>query len=188
MNWDFIILLIFIIILISIIIWIKNFLSERKNRQIDERINFIREQKQKEQEEEKEKKIEMIIKPKNLFSKIELLFYNNLKKLLENENIIILSKVRLLDLIDLEDKHENYLVLFNKISRKHIDFVITDENWEIKCLIELDDRSHQKKRVKINDEFKNDIFEKINVPIIRYKVWEYWNYNMIIKIIKKEPN
>ena len=72
------------------------------------------------------------IKP--LFSYNELILYNELQEYIKNKNLILLSKVRLTDLI----KVSQYDIMFNKLSKKHIDFLITDTKGNIKVLIELD--------------------------------------------------
>ena len=59
---------------------------------------------------------------------------------------------------------------FNKIPRKHVDFVVTDETGYVKYVIELDDHYHNKKSVQKNDIFKDELFEYLGVKMIRFNV------------------
>jgi hypothetical protein len=113
----------------------------------------------------------------------EIWFFKRLKEYFkEDKTINIFTKIRLADFIDL-DKDLSFWErqsLFNKISRKHIDFIITDINWQVKCLIELDDYTHKYNRKTIeNDEFKDEIFKELWIPLLRFKIWETWNFNII---------
>ncbi len=82
----------------------------------------------------------------------------------------IFAKVRLADLfkvragLDSKDR----LRAFNKISAKHIDFVICDPNSiEVLAAIELDDKSHAHAKRQIRDEFVNRVFDGAGVPLGR---------------------
>ena len=103
------------------------------------------------------------IKP--LFSYNELILYNELQEYIKNKNLILLSKVRLTDLI----KVSQYDIMFNKLSKKHIDFLITDTKGNIKVLIELDWESHESPLMKKNDKLKNELFDFLKIPLIRFK-------------------
>jgi len=103
----------------------------------------------------------------------ELWFFKYLKDFFkDDQNINIFTKIRLADLISVKGRHTFWEKqgLLNKINRKHIDFVISDTNWKIKCLIELDNWTHNKAKAKINDNFKNEVFESLWIPLLRFKI------------------
>lgn len=45
--------------------------------------------------------------------------------------------------------------------------------------IELDDRSHELKKARKNDEFKDELYRHINLPLKRVKVAQYYKYEDI---------
>jgi len=121
-------------------------------------------------------------KQKNLFNKAEYWLMKQLQEYCNNENLLVLTKVRLADFIWINNFTQTDL---NKISSKHIDFIILDNNLHIKVLIELDWPNHYKnKKVIRNDDFKNKLFTQLNIPLIRYKVGEKYNLDKIKQQIK----
>lgn len=111
-------------------------------------------------------------KIKNLFSDQELKFYEKLKEYLKEKNVIVLSKVKIADFVD----SKNY---FNKISQKHIDFIITNTKGEVLLLIELDGESHMGYKTKRSDKFKKELFNFLNIPFLRYNNYSYVNFKKI---------
>lgn len=119
------------------------------------------------------------IKITRILNKNELFFYNQLTNFLQNKEIFIFSKVRLLDFLDLQKYYnfEEKTIIKNKVKSKHIDFIITNKNSEILYLIELDGFSHQNNKKTIeNDKFKNKLFNILNLKLVRFKV-KNWNYD-----------
>lgn len=114
---------------------------------------------------EPEEEIYSFYRRKYLFTKNEFYFYKQLQKISEEKNLIPLAKVRLADFVEVNNKSE-YMKYFAKIRCKHIDFLLLDkETLKIVVAIELDDNSHSNEK----DEFKNKLFEQINIPLIRCK-------------------
>ena len=68
-----------------------------------------------------------------------------------------------------EDKgNKDFMKYFNKINKKHVDFVLAKpENLQIELLIELDDNSHDKEKGKERDEFVEKILEKTGYKLLR---------------------
>lgn len=103
-----------------------------------------------------------------LLTKTELQFFQQLR---DATPLVydIHSKVRMADIcqsIDRKNKSN-----FNKISRKHFDFVITlRESSKVIGVIELDDKSHNTASAKRNDSFKNDTLNEAEITLIRVKV------------------
>lgn len=110
--------------------------------------------------------------PSNLFSSEELKLYIKLLNFFTPKNIFVLAKVRLADLVkpaEIIGYWEKQKV-FMTLSQKHIDYVLTDCKWKILCLIELDWENHKKDKKTIkNDEFKNNFFKVVNLPLFRIR-------------------
>jgi len=107
---------------------------------------------------------------KYLLSPNEYKFYNELKKFTDENGLLICPKVGLKDLFEVKGTDtKNYMAYFNKINKKHIDFLVCDSSLKPKYAIELDDKSHEKEKSKENDGFKNAIFGLAKIPLIRVK-------------------
>lgn len=109
----------------------------------------------------------------NKYNKIELLtnnerkFYEKLKAITKKYNYEILAKIRLADLIEVNEELSNseWAKYFGKIKSKHIDFAI-HENMNIICLIELDDYTHQRRDRKERDEFVDTVLRQNGYAVI----------------------
>lgn len=104
-----------------------------------------------------------------LLSPAERSFFGVLKQAV-GDSYLIFTKVRLADLFNVRSGLEpkDRLRAFNKISAKHIDFVICDPNSiEVLAAIELDDKSHAHPKRKIRDEFVNGVFNAAGVALGR---------------------
>lgn len=83
------------------------------------------------------------------------------------EEIIICPKVRLADILAVESENKKYMVHFNKIARKHVDFLLCDaSDMQMLCAVELDDSSHDLKERKERDRFVNRAFAAAGLDII----------------------
>lgn len=159
----------------------NNFEEERIKRQLDINSNEIKYTREKTIIYNERKKYQY--KVNNIMTYRELWFFKRIKEYFRNDpEINIFTKIRLADLISAEN-NLNYWEkqsLFNKINRKHIDFVISDTNGKIKCLIELDDYTHRYMSKTIeNDKFKDEVFEELWIPLLRFKIWETWDFSII---------
>lgn len=122
-----------------------------------------------EEETENTLKIEYPYYGKYLLSSNEYNFYKTLKPITDKYKLQIIPKVRMWDIIGVNkglNKSEKTSAE-NRIKSKHFDFVLADSNLYIKCVIELDDSSHNSEKAKASDEFKNKVCETVNLPIIR---------------------
>ena len=62
----------------------------------------------------------------------------------------------------------NWQKAFNKISRKHFDFVLCNKNdYSIICAIELNDKSHNNKQRKERDAFLEKACKAASLPLIQ---------------------
>ena len=106
---------------------------------------------------------------KFLLTKNEYYFYKCLKEIADKNDLCVLAKVRLADLVEVnsEAKGKERLKYFSKIKSKHIDFVLCDKsNLYPKLLIELLDSSHNESSRQSRDEFIKKVAEKTNYKII----------------------
>lgn len=107
---------------------------------------------------------------KNLMTKNEWAFYKQLKPIADEMNLSILCKTRIADLIDIEKglNKSEWQTAFNRINKKHIDFMLCKpENLYPVLLIELDDSSHDTEKGKQRDEFVEKVLDKAGYKLLR---------------------
>lgn len=101
------------------------------------------------------------------FSKAERSFFGVLQKSVGTD-FILFAKVRLCDVVNVSpgtSKRQSYL---NKISSKHVDFVLCDLKFVKPLLvIELDDSSHERADRQQRDELVDRILKAAQIPILR---------------------
>lgn len=113
-----------------------------------------------------------------LLTPTELKFYKILKKITDKYDLSLFVQVALYEIINSKDYRN-----FNKIRGKTIDFVITEKNCKIKLCIELDDYTHNfNKRIQ-RDNFINNIFKELNIPLLRIPVQDFYNMDILEKNI-----
>ena len=121
-----------------------------------------------------------------LLTKAELSFYRVLKSVVD-DNLLIFSKVRLVDLLWLPKGTKNRQAYLNKIMSKHVDFVLCKNNTLSPVLaIELDDLSHQEGRRQERDKFVNEVFHKAGLPLLRIQAKRSYSPGELSLVIKKE--
>lgn len=162
-----IILLLIVIIIILTIINIKN-----KSQTIDD--NDCEEN--------------MPYNKKYLLTKNEWVFYKKIKPICDKNNLHIIAKVRVADIVEVKKGLENKerQKYFNKIKNKHIDFIICNpENLAIIALIELDDKTHENNQRIKSDNFKDKLSNTVGYKLIRIKQNDDFEKKLIEnKIIK----
>ncbi|MCF7916573.1 MAG: DUF2726 domain-containing protein [Candidatus Omnitrophica bacterium] len=115
----------------------------------------------------KEKKLDYR-KNKYFLTDTEKSFYFVLKQIADRNNLIIFSKVRLIDLFFVPGRDASARA---RIIQKHVDFVLCEySHLDPICCIELDDYSHKFKKRKERDVFVNKVFESAGLPLLRVKV------------------
>lgn len=125
----------------------------------------------------------------DFMTKTELKFYKFLIRVIleirqrENLSLTIFTQVALNRILKVNNEREQR-ELFEKISRKSIDFVLFEENSnKIYCCIELDDKTHieDEKRIQrdylINKAFRN------NIKLIHQEVSDYYDLEETINKI-----
>ena len=115
-----------------------------------------------------------------LLTQQELKFYKLIKMISDKNNLNIFSQVALYEIVTSKNIKD-----FNKIKSKTIDFVITDTNCKIKLCIELDDPTHIKENRHQRDKFIEDLFNQLNIKLIRIPVQSYYNLKEIEEKIKE---
>lgn len=103
---------------------------------------------------------------KYILTKTELAFYEVLKEVIGNDNIIF-PKVRMEDLVRAKDNYSKERNR-NRIKSRHVDFAIFNkESLMIRLVIELDDPSHDNYKAKQVDRFKDEVFANCGIKIAR---------------------
>lgn len=112
----------------------------------------------------------------------ELKFYRELKKVTDKLQLTIFPQVDLERIINVKDNNRSSR---SRIKSRSIDYTIVENTkCKIVCCIELDDSTHNRENVKKVDEFKNNLFKKVGIPLFRIKVKNYYNSEEIENIIK----
>lgn len=121
--------------------------------------------------QEEEIKIEKLpYVKKNLMTKNEWAFYKQLKPIADKLNYAIICKTRVADLIDIQKglTKSEWQTAFNRINKKHIDFILCKpENLLPVLLIELDDNSHDTEKRKERDEFIEKVLNLTGYKLLR---------------------
>lgn len=120
-----------------------------------------------------------------LLTKTEYAFYGALKEICDNNNLLICPKVRLEDLAEVTTK-QNYMKYRGYIKSRHVDFTLCDKDLNVIASIELDDYSHNTKKAKQTDSFKNQLFLTIGIPLFRIIVCN--NYTEQLQQMFKQLN
>lgn len=114
------------------------------------------------------------LKQETFLSPNELVFYRQLKIMADEKRLVVFAKVRLADLVWVPKTYKYFNFFFNTIKAKQIDFVLCDaENFEIKCLIELDDKTHDLPQRQSRDRFVNKVVKRAGHQFIRCNTPEH---------------
>lgn len=104
-----------------------------------------------------------------LFSMNEKNAYKKLKPITDKLGLHLFAKVRLLDLLEPQKGNPKYKTFFYKVQAKHVDFVICTSNLVAKCIIELDDASHDEKKRQERDAFVDEILQNVGYTILHVR-------------------
>ena len=128
-------------------------------------------------------------KKKLLLTKNEWSFYKSLKPIADELGYSVLAKIRVADLVEVtqtKDRSE-WQKYFNKINKKHVDFVLAKpENLQIVLLIELDDNSHNDKQ-KQRDEFIEALYKQTGYTLLRTSGTGELKEKIVKELNIKEP-
>jgi hypothetical protein len=122
-----------------------------------------------------------------LLSPAELSFYRVLQNAV-GQSVLICPKVRLADILKPAEK-QNYQTALNKISRKHIDFVLCDPvTTKFLGVVELDDKSHDRANRVTRDAFVDSTFAAAGIQIVHFKASASYSVEEVrqqLKLISK---
>ena len=108
----------------------------------------------------------------SLLTRAERSFYDALRDAVDGQ-LVIMTKVRLADIVDVRRgmSGRQWQSAFNRIQSKHIDFVLCDpQQLDVKAVVELDDRSHEKPKQQARDLFVDQVMNFTGIPIFRFSV------------------
>lgn len=114
----------------------------------------------------------------SLLSRGETVFFHALRRAL-GHRFGISIKTRLADIVQCpEDLWET--PHGRRLCQKHIDFTLYDwHSLAVVAVIELDDSSHQLPARKSRDQFVNDVFRSVDVPLIRIRAAARYSTSML---------
>ena len=119
-----------------------------------------------------------------LVTKSELKFYSALRHAI-GDRWEIFAMVRIADLLAVEKGTAKRQSWFNRISSKHVDFVLCDpDTLEVVVAIELDDRSHERPDRVERDRFVNAAFESADLPLLRFPTDKRYDVSDLRRQIK----
>ncbi|MGI6656135.1 MAG: DUF2726 domain-containing protein [Desulfobulbus sp.] len=128
---------------------------------------------------------------KYLLSKAELSFAKVMESAVGNK-LKIAPKVRMLDVFLFESgiNRSEWQTGFNKISRKHFDFILYyPESYQIYAAVELDDKSHNEEERRERDIFVEKACEKAGLNLFRFQAqYEYSPKEISDKIFGDSQN
>jgi hypothetical protein len=101
------------------------------------------------------------------FSAAERSFYEVIRRLLPQHTVF--AKVGLSDLIRVDKGTRSWRSYHNKIDRKHLDFVICDQDLAPVLAVELDDSSHDAEDRRERDEFVDQALAAAGLAIIHVR-------------------
>lgn len=175
-----------LLLVIAIILLIKDKIKKNKQKQHKVPTTIVApEEPQKQEEPEPSEKIEEIdwleepevlvddLPIEGAYQQKWLLTYNEkdaykiLKQICDKNNLHLMTKVRLLDIVEPIRRQYKYKTYLYKIQAKHVDFVICDERLVARCIIELDDSSHYRDDRMERDRFVDRVLESVGYQVLR---------------------
>ena len=120
-----------------------------------------------------------------LFTPAERSFFGVLKNIVGDE-IEIFGKVRVADVINPEKglSRSVWQVAFNKISRKHFDFLLCrSDDLSVLCAIELNDSSHKSQKRTDRDTFLESACSEANLPLIQIPAKASYQIEVVSSVI-----
>lgn len=111
----------------------------------------------------------------SVMTKREKIMYIILLEYCNKNNLVLLSKVRIADFVEPihTNNRRNFYHWFNRISAKHVDYLICDpDSFKPKAAIELDDNTHFYEDRQDRDLFVNNVYKSVELPILHF-----WDVN-----------
>ena len=110
-----------------------------------------------------------------LLSQAERSFFGVLERVVGAEHRLF-AKVRIADLVWIPKGTGSWQRHFNRISAKHIDFILCDRDTvRPRLAIELDDSSHQRQSRRDRDDFVDRVLADAGLPLLRVPAQPAYN-------------
>ena len=111
----------------------------------------------------------------SILTKREATFYSVLQPIANRNHVIICIKPRIADFISVTleqyKKGSEFYTYFNKISAKHVDFLLCDNRFKPLIAFELDDSTHQESSRKDRDAFVDELYNAVGLEICHVYDW-----------------
>jgi hypothetical protein len=107
------------------------------------------------------------LKKKYFFSAAERSFYEVVRRLAPE--FTLFAKVRLADLVYVKKGSGSWQSHFNRINRKHIDFVLCNPDLAPVVAIELDDSSHDIEERETRDQLVDAVLAAATLPVVHIR-------------------
>jgi hypothetical protein len=114
----------------------------------------------------------------SLLTQRENNFFQTLKPIADRYGLYIAIKPRMADFIYVTGKrygkHSHFHSYFNKISSKHVDFLLCDSKTSRPIFaFELDDKTHMNPKRITRDSFVDRVYEKIGLSVFHIYTYSY---------------
>ena len=106
-----------------------------------------------------------------IMSPKEKSFYRAVKPIANELGLTVFCKIRLADLLNVPKNIPKWQTWFNYIKAKHVDFVLVDNDMNIKIIIEVDDKTHNRDDRKQRDEFLDKAFKQLGLEVLHIYSW-----------------
>lgn len=124
----------------------------------------------------------------SLLTPAERSFYEVLRGVV-GDDVHLFAKVRLADLVWLPHALDNRQAHLNRITSKHIDFVLCERHSVAPVLaVELDDSSHQARDRRQRDVFVNEVLHAAGLPLLRVPVQRSYVSDEVAELIDSAMN
>lgn len=98
-------------------------------------------------------------------------FYKAVKPIANELGLTVFCKIRLADLLNVPNNISKRQTWFNYIKAKHADFVLVDNDMNIKVIIEVDDKTHAREDRKQRDNFVDKAFAQLGLEVLHIYSW-----------------
>lgn len=118
-----------------------------------------------------------LVYSKCLLTETEKRYYHKLKELIP-DHVMVHTQISFNSFLKCE-----HIDIRNRYNRGVVDMVITDLDFNVLVLVEIDDDSHTAKRIKQKDQVRDEITSGAGIPTIR--IDDSFSDNQIARILKK---
>ncbi len=107
----------------------------------------------------------------SVLSQKEGYFYRDVRPIADKLGLIVFTKMRLADLLEVPKGTKDYTKWFNRIKAKHIDFIFVDKEYHIRLLVEVDDPTHNRPDRQARDEAVDEMFRQVGLEVLHLRAW-----------------